>query len=248
MLDALVYSSVWLALAAAALLAAAAQGMVVTPPIAAFGLAFAGTLVVYNVDRLRDLDRDRATAPDRSAFVAAHERTLQGLTAVAALASLAFTVAAGVDALWVLTPVLVVGLAHRRLKRFAWLKSAYLTAAWLAVVVGLPAALGRGPRDAGWVALVIGGAIFANAIASNLRDQEAATVRVGPGASLLVARALAAAAGAAALAGPAAVRPLVAIPLATLLVLARFRPSERYGLVAVDGALLAGALTALALR
>ncbi len=247
MLDALVYSSVWLALASAALLAAAAQSMGVAPPGAALGLAFAGTLVVYNVDRLRDLDRDRATAPDRSAFVAAHERALQGLTAAAALASLAFAVVAGVGALLVLTPVLVVGLANRRLKRFAWVKSAYLTAAWLAVVVGLPAALGRDPRDAGWVALVIGGAIFANAIASNLRDREAATVRVGPRASLLAACALAAAASAAALAGPASVRPLAAVPLATLLVLARFRPSERYGMVAVDGALLAGGLTALAL-
>ena len=60
-------------------------------------------------------------------------------------------------------------------------------------------------------------------------------------------RAIAAAATAAALAGPAAVRPLAAIPVATLLVLARFRTSERYGLVAVDGALLVGALAALAL-
>ena len=185
MLDALVYSNVWLALASTALLAVAARAMGVAPPVSALGLAFAGTLVVYNVDRLRDIDRDRATAPERSAFVAAHERALKGLTAAAALASLAFAIGAGVGALLVLTPVLVVGLAHRRLKRFAWVKSLYLTAAWLAVVVGLPAALGSGPRDTGWVALAIGGAIFANAIASNLRDGEAAAVRVGPRASLL---------------------------------------------------------------
>jgi hypothetical protein len=30
----------------------------------AVGLAFSGTLVVYNLDRLRDLDGDRCSSPD----------------------------------------------------------------------------------------------------------------------------------------------------------------------------------------
>ena len=42
-------------------------------------------------------------------------------------------------------------------------------------------------------------------------------------------------------------RPLAFLPGAVLAVLVPFRPTERYGLVAVDGALLAGALLAIAL-
>jgi len=45
---------------------------------------------------------------------------------------------------------------------------------------------------------------------------------------------------------PAPARPLVAVPLLVLASLIWFRPGERYGLVAVDGALLAGALAAIA--
>ena len=45
---------------------------------------------------------------------------------------------------------------------------------------------------------------------------------------------------------PAGARPLGLVPLATLAALVAFDPGERYGLVVVDGALLAGALGALA--
>jgi len=50
----------------------------------------------------------------------------------------------------------------------------------------------------------------------------------------------------AALLGPAAVRPLAALPLAMGAAVLGFRPTERYGALVVDGALLAGALLALA--
>ena len=39
---------------------------------------------------------------------------------------------------------------------------------------------------------------------------------------------------------------MIAVPAATLLTLLAFRDGERYGFVAVDGALLAGALIAIA--
>ena len=44
---------------------------------------------------------------------------------------------------------------------------------------------------------------------------------------------------------PGALTPLVWIPTAELVALAFFRPTERYGHLAVDGALLAGALATL---
>ena len=66
-LDAVAFSSVWVAAAAGALCAAASLAMGVTPAFSVAGIAVSGTLFVYNVDRLRDFDRDRATTPQRSA-------------------------------------------------------------------------------------------------------------------------------------------------------------------------------------
>ena len=65
---------------------------------------------------------------------------------------------------------------------------------------------------------------------------------------LLEAGCLAAAGMLAALLGPAGVGPLVCVPGCVALALTRFRPNERYGLIVVDGALLLGGITAVALQ
>ena len=147
-----------------------------------------------------------------------------------------------------LAPIGALGLAHRRLKQFAWWKPFNVSGAWTAVVVGLPAVTGGSVRHLSWVAAIVAGTIVANVIASNLRDREApAAVRFGARVPIRLARGLALAAAALALAAPEGVRSLAPIPIATLAALAAFRPSELYGLIAVDGALLAGALLSLAL-
>jgi hypothetical protein len=211
------------------------------------GIAFCGTLVVYDVDRLRDLERDRATTPLRSDFVARHRSALLALSGAAALAALLLGLRAGWRAFAVLAPVLILGLLHRRLKRFALGKPFYITAAWVAVVVGLPAALGDDPRQLGLVAALLAATILANAIASNVRDDEAVAAVLGPALPLRIARGCALAGVLLAALAPPAVRPLLPIPLATLAALAAFRPGERYGHVVVDGALLLGALGSSAL-
>jgi hypothetical protein len=146
-----------------------------------------------------------------------------------------------------LLPALAAGLAHRRLKRFAFAKPFSLVGAWLLVVVGVPACMAPDPERIGWTTAVLGTAILANAIASNLRDPEAGAARNDPARALAIARLLALLGVAAAAIAPAAVRSLAPVPAATLLALLLFRSTERYGLVAVDGALLGGALLAIAL-
>ncbi len=249
-LDALAFSSLLVAAAAAAL--AAAAGSVLTgrsQPLPA-ALAFAGTLLVYNLDRLRDLERDRASTPLRADFVAANRRALLGLAAVGGvvcvplLGSLVLRVGA-TPVLW-LTPALVLGLLHRRIKHVPLLKPLYITTAWLLVVVALPAVAGGAAREGAWVTAILAPAIFANAIASNVRDREAGAARYGPRLPLRVARLLAGLGCAAGVLAPAAARPLAAVAFATLAALVAFRDGERYGLLVVDGALLAGALVALA--
>ena len=78
-LDPLVYSSIWMASAAACLAFAAGKAMELPFPTRAGGLIFCGILLVYNLDRLRDLERDRLTSPRRSAFIARYRRLLWGL-------------------------------------------------------------------------------------------------------------------------------------------------------------------------
>ena len=247
LLDALAFTSLWVAGAAAALAAAAARVMGVPLPVDAVALAFCGTLVVYDVDRLRDLDRDRTTAPLRTAFVSAHRRLVSVLCVLAGLASIGLAWRAGGRAIAMLLPVLGLGLLHRRLKRFALGKPLYVTAAWVAVVVGLPAVTAAEPRHVGWVVAIVFLTILANAIASNVRDGEAAIARLGSGTPIRLARALAAVAVVTTLFAPVPVRAFVVVPLATGVALSAFHPGERYGHIAVDGALWLGALGALPL-
>jgi len=245
-LDALLFSSLWVAAAAAAL--AGAVGVALGAGLAPgpLLLAFGGTLAVYGLDRLRDLPRDRASAPRRSAFVERHLRVLMGLAAVGAGLGAAGAWLCGPRALLPLLPALPLALLHRRLKRLWMAKALYVTAGWLLVVVGVPALAARAPLpDAAWAAGVLGLALFANAVASNVRDAEAAAAVIGGERALRFARALAAASLAATFAAPPAIRPLGLVGAATLVALLGFRPTERYGLAVVDGALLVGALGAL---
>ncbi|MDH3686046.1 MAG: hypothetical protein OEP95_07460 [Myxococcales bacterium] len=244
-LDALLFSSLWVSLAAVALTAASAQAQGV-PALRVAVLAGCATFVVYGVDRLRDLERDLRTAPARSAFVSAHERPLRCAAGLAGAAAGAIAVTLPWQTL--LAPAAAAPLAffHRRLKRFELAKASYVTAAWVAITVGMPAGLG-GALHSAWVAGAIALAVFANAIASNVRDAEAGAARFGTRRVLQLAYASAAAATLLPLFGPDPVRPLAAIGALTGLALVGFRPSERYGLGIVDGALVLGGLAAFAL-
>jgi hypothetical protein len=246
LLDGLVASSVWVALAAAALLAASSRAMDLAPDPVLIALAFFGTLVVYTVDRIRDLGRDRVTAPRRSAFVELHGPSLAGVAVGSAALAVVLAAVAGTHAVGVAAVVLALGLAHRRLKRRIWAKPLYLTLSWTAVTVGLPWTSDPGARHVALVAMVLTLTILANVILSNLKDGEGAAARMGQlRARTLAASALAAALGLALAAHPP-VCSLVWLPITMGLAVAAFRPGERYGGLVVDGALLVGALLALA--
>ena len=71
------------------------------------------------------------------------------------------------------------GFAHRRLKRWLVAKPLYLTLAWTAVAVALPAAHDPAARHVGWAAAVVATAVLANVALSNLRDAEGLAGRHG---------------------------------------------------------------------
>jgi 4-hydroxybenzoate polyprenyltransferase len=245
-LDALMWSSAWVALAALCLTAAASRALGLGPEPATLGLAFGGTLAVYVIDRVRDLPRDRTTSPERAAFVARHRRGLLVLAGLGGSAAAGAGLTLDSRALALCALVGALGLAHRRLKRWSALKPVYLTFAWTAVPVGLPAAQHPGAPHVAWVAAITAAVVFANVALSNLRDREALAARLGTQRTLRLVGAILLAGLAAALLGPVAVRPLAALPLAMGAAALGFRPTERYGALVVDGALLVGSLAALA--
>jgi uncharacterized protein YqgC (DUF456 family) len=247
LLDALVFSNLWMAAAAGALVAATSRGMGTAIRPEAVGLAIAGTLVVYNVDRLRDLHRDQFASPDRSAFVAEHDGPLIALTGAAAIASLYFLTRAGWPAALLLLPVFAAGLLHRRIKRFGNLKILYIAAAWTCVGLGLPAVLAPNAQDLHWVAPILAPTMVANVIAFNVRDETAGVERVRRRDALQVAHACAILGVALGVFAPSPADALMAIPLATLLALVAYRPNERFSPLCVDGALLVGSLVAVVL-
>ncbi len=245
LIDTLLFSNLWMAAAAGALVAAASRAMETAIRPEAVGLAFSGTLMVYNIDRLRDLHRDRHTSRDRSAFIAEHEGRLIGLAGAAAAASLYFGARAGWPAAAMLLPVLGVGLFHRRLKRFENAKIAYIAAAWTCVGFGLPAVLAPDAQSVQWVASILAVSMVANVIAFNIRDEGARVDRVERRCALQVARVCAAIGVLIGALAPSPSNALVAIPLATLLALVGYRPTERFSPLFIDGALLIGSIAAI---
>lgn len=247
LLDIVVFSSLWVGAVAGLLAAATAAALGLSASPAVVGIAFAGTLLVYNVDRLRDMERDRETSPERTAFVARHRTALTWLAAAGGAGAAALALALD-PTVWLLCAgVLALGLAHRRLKHLPFVKGLYIAGAWLAVVVGVPVlAAPAAPTAAAvaWASGILGAGLLANVMVSSLRDEENAAGQLGAERTLGLARGVAlAGVVAAALAAPPA-GALGLIPAAVLVSLLRWRPGERYGLVVVDGALGIGAAVA----
>jgi putative Mn2+ efflux pump MntP len=205
-------------------------------------LTACGTFIIYNLDRLRDLDRDRSTSPLRTSFVLRNRRLLSLTVAIASLgfATTLLTVPLSISLLC--AAIGLVGLLHRRLKAVSALKTLYVSLAWVAACVGMPWLVSERADGGAWLAGILLVSLTANLIASNLRDEEAEVVRESTMPMLWLARAMTVLAIGIATAAPTPLLALGWIPLCEGLALVRFEHSERYGLVAVDGALLLGAL------
>ncbi len=245
--EALAYTGLWTAAAAGALVWTAARSVAdgITNPDIAFvcALTAAGTVVVYSLDRLRDLDRDASTSPLRTAFVAEHRGAVAALVFGASVVCLAVAWTFPIRAWALCGGVLIVGLLHRRIKANRVRTLAYVTGCWVAIVVGLPALLAGPDIETARLVGTTAGlalAIGSNAIASQLRG-----VRFDSNAAIRLrgARRAALASCAICLAVPG-VRSVAMVGAATWIGVLFFRSDERYGLVALDGALLVGAIGA----
>jgi hypothetical protein len=212
-------------------------------------LAASGTFIIYNLDRLRDVARDRSTSPLRTRFVLRNQRRLSVAVGIASIGFAIKLLTVPLPVTLLCLAVGLIGLLHRRLKVLPALKTAYVSLAWVAACVGMPW-LASGQADGGaWLAGILLASLTANLIASNLPNDEAGAVGGSAMSTLWLARAMTVLAIGIALAAPAPLLALVWIPLSESLALARFDNTERYRLVAVDGALLVGAFaTSVQLR
>lgn len=248
--EAIAYSSGLAALVGGAMTWAAGRALA-SPDLAHdAALVACGAFFVYDVDRLRDVERDRKDAPGRTAFIVRHRSRLAGTAGIAALVLCGLLATAPGSKLALCLAVGAIGLLHRRLKQGVGFKIAYVSAAWTAACVGLPW-LGRSGLDGvigselAWALLFVGSGVTANLIASNLRDGKRRAAGWRPERMLLVARMVTIAACSLAGLAPEAVAPLAWLPAAEAASLCFFRGSERFGHFAVDGALLLGALAAI---
>jgi 4-hydroxybenzoate polyprenyltransferase len=247
LLDFLGFGNLVVAGAAAALTAAASLAMGLRPDPRVAILAGGGTLAIYGLDRLRDVARDRLTAPQRAAFVERHRRAIAAMSALGGVAAAVAGALAGPRCLAVAAAVAALGLAHRRLKRFRIAKPAYLIVSWTAVAVALPLAEGPAGHHIARVTGVVLFALWSNVILSNLKDREAAVAIVGPRLARRAAVLWSAVGTGLELASPVPIPHLAPLPLAMGIAALGFRRSERYAVWGVDGALLLGALIALGL-
>jgi hypothetical protein len=246
LVDALGFGNAVVAATAVALVAAASCAMEIAPDPWLLAFAAGGTLVVYGLDRLRDVSHDRERSPLRTAWVERHHRALRLTTALGALLSLVAGVRCGIRVLAVAGGVAALGLAHRRIKHLVFGKPIYLILSWTAVAVALPWARDAGARHVAWTGGVVLFAIWSNVILSNLKDREAAA-KFYPRLARRAAFVWGVVGAALALAGPPSVARLAPLPAATALAVLGFRHSERYAVWGTDGALLAGALASLLL-
>ena len=247
--DALAFSSLLAAAIGFALSTVASLALNATNGLHWALLTSAGAFVIYNLDRLRDTSRDLSTSPNRTAFIERHRSPLTLAVAAASILFGGLLFAAPRDVVLLCVAVGVIGLFHRRIKHASAFKAVYVSLAWVAACVGIPALARPGDplaADSLWAAGILAAALLANLVASNVRDGEAQFEPTRPDRALDFARVCALVGIGLAFGAPRAVAPLGWIALAELLALLPFQKGERYGLLVIDGALLVGSLAAAA--
>ena len=211
-------------------------------------LAASGTFIVYNLDRLRDVEQDRKSSPLRTAYIERNRERLYVAVGFAALALAAGLLNTPIPVIALLAVIGSIGLFHRRLKGFTQLKAAYVSVAWAAACIGMPwIASGRDLGAGAWISAILLPTLAANLVASNLGDEGFGDLDVDDSPrhrilDLRSARAFCAFALVVALVAPADFRPLLWIPVCEGIALAGYRPEELYRAIVVDGAILLGAL------
>ena len=134
-------------------------------------LIFTGTLTIYNIDHLRDLNYDQATNPLRANFIRSNKTIIYliaGLSIFTSIISLYFI---GFNIIPILLIPFLLGLLHRRLKGNPLFSAIYVTIAWLIVTIYLPSYLADKLNHILLLSLIIGIILFSNAYTASIRQK-----------------------------------------------------------------------------
>ena len=134
-------------------------------------LIFCGTLVIYNLDHLKDINSDKNTNPKRVNFIKDNTRLIYLITGLSMLLSLLAVYHLGIRILPIIVLPFLLGLIHRIIKNSPLFSALYITLSWLMITLYLPAFLTDNPKNIITLSIIVAIFLFCNAYASSIRKK-----------------------------------------------------------------------------
>ena len=134
-------------------------------------LIFCGTLVIYNLDHLKDIKSDKATNPLRVNFIINNKRLIYLITVLSMILSVLAVYYLGIKLIPIILLPFLLGLIHRIIKNSPLFSAVYITLSWLMITVFLPAYLTDKPKEIIIISIIVGIFLFCNAYASSIRKK-----------------------------------------------------------------------------
>ncbi len=134
-------------------------------------LIFCGTLVIYNLDHLKDINSDKNTNPKRVNFIIRNKRLIYLITGLSMILSLLAVYNLGIKLLPIILLPFLLGIMHRIIKNSPLFSAVYITLSWLMITVYLPAYLTDNPKEIIILSILVGIFLFCNAYTSSLRQK-----------------------------------------------------------------------------
>ena len=132
-------------------------------------LILCGTLVIYNLDHLKDINSDKSTNPKRVKFISENKLLIYFITGSSAFLSVLSVYMIGLQLIPLILLPFLFGLMHRIIKNSPLFSAFYITLSWLMITVYLPAYLTDNPKEVITLSVVIGIFLFCNAYTSSIR-------------------------------------------------------------------------------
>lgn len=202
-------------------------------------LVFFGTLLIYNIDHLKDIKIDKFTNPGRTQFVENYRNYLLVLIVISILASTYLFFKIEFQQTKILIPVFIIGIFHWKLKKNTIFSIIYITLSWTIVIVIFPSIGEIYPKKGlFFTALIFGLTFLANASVFVASEHKSKTISK----TVFFAKLITVGGVILASVFGYATIPFMFIPGLTLFALFFYKPTEKYNLFFMDGALLLGGI------
>lgn len=134
-------------------------------------LIFSGTMVIYNLDHLKDIRSDKTTNPKRVNFIVRNKVLIYLITLLSIILSVLAVYYLGIKLIPLIILPFLLGLIHSIIKNSPLFSAVYITLSWLMITVYLPAFLTDNPKKVIILSIVIGIFLFCNAYGASIRQK-----------------------------------------------------------------------------